>query len=217
MALKKQNEQPSELQAVAVIYDALKALDPPVQLRALRYAAEMLGISLNNTDGRHDRRNKDTNLPDQDSGGPQIELPPNTLQTPDDDHAEGINAVALKWIRRSDIDVKELQQLFSLGIDEIDLVAKKIPGKSKRERLRNVILLKGVAAYLSSGTPRISNDQLKEASLHYNAYDVANHAKYLKDFSGDVSGTKESGYTLSARGLTAATELVKEMLSSKSA
>jgi hypothetical protein len=116
---------------------------------------------------------------------------------------------------QSGIEPSKLQQLFSLGIDEIDLVAKNVPGSSKRERLRNVILLKGVAAYLSMGAPRISSEQLKEASLHYNAYDVANHARYIKEFAADVGGTKEAGYTLTARGLTAATELVKELLSSK--
>ena len=113
--------------------------------------------------------------------------------------------------------VPKLHDLFSLGIDEIDLVAKHVPGNSKSERLRNVILLKGVAAYLSTGTPRITSEQLKEASLHYNAYDLTNHAKHLKGFAPYVGGTKEAGYTLTARGLAAATELVKGLLSSKQA
>jgi hypothetical protein len=143
--------------------------------------------------------------------------PPALSSSQSADDSEGINAVALRWIRRSGIELPKLQQLFSLGIDEIDLVAKNVPGSSKRERLRNVILLKGVAAYLSTGTPRISSEQLKEASLHYNAYNETNHAKYLKGFAPDVGGTKGAGYTLTARGLAAATELVKEILSSKQA
>jgi len=38
----------------------------------------------------------------------------------------------------------------------------------------------------------------------------------MKRFVSDVTGTKEAGYTLTARGLARATELVKQMLESKS-
>jgi hypothetical protein len=118
----------------------------------------------------------------------------------------------LKWIKRSGLEPKKLQTLFSLGIDEIDLVAKSVPGTSKRERMRNVLLLKGVAAYLGTGVARMTHEQIKEACLHYNAYDAGNFSKYLKSFAADVGGTKKAGYTLSPRGLTSATALLSEML-----
>lgn len=215
MVSKKQDDQPPELRAVSTIYTALKELDPPVQIRAIRYAAEMLGLTLGDPETVSARFGGDSKSADRSEDTIQIDVPPALPASQGADDAEGINAVALKWIKRSDIELSKLQKLFSLGIDEIDLVAKSIPGSSKREKLRNVILLKGVAAYLSTGTPRISSEQLKEASLHYGAYDVGNHARSLKEFAADVAGTKEAGYTLTARGLTAATELVKEMLSSQ--
>jgi hypothetical protein len=139
-----------------------------------------------------------------------------TSDTQASEDVEGINAVALKWMRRSGLNPKSLQTLFSLGIDEIDLVAKSVPGTSKRERTRNVLLLKAIAAYLGTGAARVTYEQLKEASLHYSAYDAANFATHIKSFVSDVGGTKESGFTLTARGLTAATDLIREMLASKS-
>ena len=105
--------------------------------------------------------------------------------------------------------------LFSLGVDEIDLVAKKVPGDNKKDRMHSVLLLKGIAAYLSSGVARFTHQQLKEACLHYDAYDGNNFASYLKDFAGEVSGTKSGGYTLTPRGLTAATEMIKDLVSAK--
>jgi hypothetical protein len=39
----------------------------------------------------------------------------------------------------------------------------------------------------------------------------ANFTKHLKDLAADVSGAKGSGYTLTPRGLAAATALVKQM------
>ncbi len=72
--------------------------------------------------------------------------------------------------------------------------------------------MKGIAAYLSTGVARVSHEQLKEACLHYDAFDPANFATHMKDFAAEASGTKESGYTLTARGLTAATEIIKSIV-----
>ena len=125
---------------------------------------------------------------------------------------DGISPVALKWMQRNGFTVEQLSHLFSLGTDEIDLVAKSVPGKSKSQRARNVTILKGIAAYLSTGAARITAEQIKEACLHYDAFDSPNHAKNLRGMSTELSGTKESGYTLAARGLTAGTELIREVL-----
>ena len=62
-----------------------------------------------------------------------------------------------------------LSHVFSLGGDEVDLIAKKVPGKSAGARMRSVFLLQGVAAYLASGAPRFTQERVKEACLHYNA------------------------------------------------
>lgn len=209
MANKKAEDTP-EIDAYRTVYLALKQLDPAAQLRVLRYSAEMLGLSFE-IPSTTTRRSAD-----------HEEQAPNNFMastsSPDtqiSEDVEGINAVALKWMRRSSLDPKSLQSLFSLGIDEIDLVAKSVPGTSKRERMRNVLLLKAIAAYLGTGAARVTYEQLKEAGLHYSAYDAPNFATHIKSLVSEVGGTKESGYTLTARGLTAATDLIREMLASK--
>lgn len=210
MANKKTEDTP-EIDAYRTVYLALKSLDSPAQLRVLRYSAEMLGLKFEipSAGGR-----ASSDQDDNQSGDSAASASPPEVQSSDD--IEGINAVALKWMRRSNLNPKSLQALFSLGIDEIDLVAKSIPGTSKRERTRNVLLLKAIAAYLGTGAARVTYEQLKEAALHYSAYDAANFAAHIKSFASDVGGTKESGFTLTARGLTAATDLIREMLPTKS-
>ncbi len=59
--------------------------------------------------------------------------------------------VAQKWMRRNGLQAEHLSSIFSLGGDEIDVVAKSVPGKSTKARMHNVFLLKGVAAYLAGG------------------------------------------------------------------
>lgn len=195
-----------ELAALGSILRSLKGLEPTSQQRVMEYVAKKLGLSTVAA--------SDTSPPDLSGRATDLQYvapPDHALPAghPPDDEFDGISPVAIKWIRRNGLDLQHLGALFSLGGDEIDLVAKVVPGTSKNSRTRSVALLKCVAAYLSTGAARISGEQLKEACLHYDAYDPPNHAKYLKGLASELSGTKESGFSLTARGLTAATELIK--------
>src|SRR5262249_23362750 len=131
----------------------------------------------------------------------------------DDDNGalDGVSPVAKKWITRNGLNPHKLSAVFSLGVDDIDVVAKTVPGKSKRERLRSVFLLKGVAAYLSTGAARFTHEEVKETALHYDAFDAGNFAVHFKSLSSEVAGNKDGGYTLTARGLAAATDSVKAL------
>ena len=202
------NDDP-EIVALTSVYTALKGLDGEAQQRVLDYVARKLGLANAEARGVFTSSTRDG-----ENGAESEAQTDSQSDQGDEDHADmaGISPVAQKWMRRSDLTVEQLGALFTLGVDEIDLVAKCVPGNSKNARTRSVALLKGMAAYLSSGAPRITNEQIKEACLHYDAYDSPNHAKYLKRMSAELSGSKSSGFILTARGLTAGTELIKEML-----
>lgn len=212
MATNKSMAADPEILAISLVYDALKDLNAEAQQRVIDYVAQKLNLKDGSvkslTNQGSESANIDTDIP--------ATAPHRTERLePSPDDLDGISPVALRWMRRNGLTADRLSAIFSLGVDEIDLVAKKAPGKSRRARMQNVFLLKGVAAYLSTGAARFTHEQIKEACLHYDAFDTDNFASYLKDFSAEVSGTKESGYTLTARGLTAATEIIKEMIGTK--
>jgi hypothetical protein len=194
-----------EFVALGTVYDALSGLDAGAQQRVIDYVVQKLSLSNRGSLTPNHANSNDLPTP---AHSPSMS---SATPTSADDELEGISPVAKKWMTRNGLTAKQLSSLFSLGADEIDLVAKTIPGKGKRERTRTVLLLKAVAAYLSSGAARVSYEQIKEASLHYDAYDSPNHAKYLKSMNAEASGSKESGYTLTPRGLTSATETIKEI------
>lgn len=208
---KKQTDASAEVKAIGEVHSALKETQPSAQLRVLRYCAEMLGVVLD-IGSRNIGGSGADNEPHQEHNSAPTSIAAATPDTKTPEDVDGINSVALKWIRRSGLSTQALQRLFSLGIDEIDLVAESVPGGTKKDRMRNILLLKGIAAYLSAGAPRITFEQLKEACLHYDAYDASNFAAHLKSFAAEVNGTKEAGFTLTARGITAATNLIREML-----
>jgi hypothetical protein len=200
MAVRKSVDSDPEINAISIVYDALRALNPDAQRRVLEYVEGKLGLRLLRSEGETYQALEGEDLPSAAST--------QQTETEDSGASEGISPVALKWMKRSGLAASSLSALFSLGVDEIDLVAKKVPGDNKKDRMHSVLLLKGIAAYLSSGVARVTHDQLKEACLHYDAFDT-NFARNLKSFSSEVAGTKESGYTLTARGLTNATEIIQ--------
>jgi hypothetical protein len=200
------NDDP-EIKALTTVYTALQDLDPESQQRVLDYVARKLGLQPREVQQRREAFSRE-DLPSAESLSDSRS--PTEEETTSD--VEGISPVALKWMRRNALNADDLGRLFSIGADEIDLVANTVPGKSKNSRLRSVVLLRGIAEYLSTGAARITYEQIKEASLHYDAYDSTNHAKYLKGLSAELSGSRSGGFVLTARGLTAGTELIKTIL-----
>jgi hypothetical protein len=193
-----------EVLAISTVHKVLKGLDAAAQERVIIYVAKKLNLELHGPAANSVRTQSETDRTDS-----QAAPIPSSSSTDEADGLEGISPVAKKWMSRNGLKADQLSALFSLGVDEIDLVARKVPGANKKDRMRSVILMKGIAAYLSSGAARVTHEQIKEACLHYDAYDGGNFAAYIRAMAAEISGAKESGYTLSARGLTSATELLK--------
>lgn len=217
MAQETNFEQDPELKAMLEVFAALKGLDTGAQTRVMDYVERRLSLKLgaqsstrqaidaeSPADEAHKRaqeRDERTATPEHEQEEPEGE---GTL--------EGVSPIARKWMRRNQLGEAQLSVLYSLGVDEIDLVASKVPGKSSRERLRNVMLLQGIASYLSSGAPRIDNEKLREAAKHYDADVGGNFATYLKTWASEVSGSRAEGnLTLTTRGLNSAKDLIKQM------
>jgi hypothetical protein len=205
MTKKPALEMDPEIIAINDVYAALKDLDPEAQARVLGYVAGKLKISALASEPQFDTRGRQSD----DTGQNYRNEGASDIGNQDHDDLDGVSPVARKWMTRNGLQSKQLSEVFSLGVDEIDLVAKTVPGKNKKERMHSVFLLKGVAAYLGTGAARFSHEQMKEACLHYDAFDAANFALNFKSLSSEVSGNKDAGYSLTARGLANATEMVK--------
>jgi hypothetical protein len=199
------NEDP-EIVAISQVYAALKDLDQDARSRVLNYVSGKFNIT---SPAKNNSTFKEESFSTVE---PTYELPPNVA----DDEFEGISPVGRKWITRSGISQDKLMTIFSLGIDEIDLVSNTVPGGTKSQRMRNVFLLKGISSYLGTGAARFTHEQIKETCLHYNAWDGPNFANIFKTMSADVSGGKETGYTLTPKGMSEATALIKSMVGTES-
>jgi hypothetical protein len=209
---KQTNKIDPEIAAIGAVHKALDGLAPDAQARVLNYVAGKLRVDVSTV--QFDQ-SVDQARPGDTQEFRANEGAASTAEA--DDGLEGISPVARKWMTRNGLRAELLAKIFSLGGDEIDLIAKEIPGKSKRDRMHSVSLLMGIAAYLGSGAARFTHEQLKEACLHYKAYDSPNFASSLKSFSAEVSGDKSTAYVLTPRGMSSATDIVRQMLGSDTA
>ncbi len=196
-----------EIAAISKVYAALKELEPDAQSRVLAYVAGKLKVAapIASEHGRVEDSSpaeKEHSVSNSEKGSELKE---------EHSDLDGISAIARKWMTRTGLSSAQLQKVFSLGLDEIDLIATSVPGKGRREKMRSVFLLKGIAAYLGTGVARFSHEQMKSTCLHYDAFDATNFAANLRGLSSEVTGGKSEGYTLTARGLAAGTDMVKDL------
>jgi hypothetical protein len=215
MKSSDKNFEDAEFKAMREVYSALKDLDVASQTRVLDYVLRRLSLKVDERELGAVATRMPSPVPPAESAAPKTQNRDSNAGASDNEELEGISPVAQKWMRRNGFSSSQLSSLFSLGVDEIDLVAKSVPGKSKAARVRSVVLLQGIAGYLSTGTARITDQKLREACSHYDAYDRTNFNKHMKAVAAEVSGTREGGYSLTSRGVSAATELIKEMTSQK--
>jgi len=208
MAKKTGGNPDPEIAAISEVYAALQELDSDAQSRVLKYVADKLRL----TDQiQPSARKTHTSEPDE-TGETKVGTEQTEPKADDDADLEGISPAGKKWITRSGLKTNQLSSIFSIGGDEIDLIAKSVPGDSKSKRMRSVILLKGLASYLGSGAARLTDQEVRETCLHYNALDAGNFATIIKGLASEVTGSKETGYSLSARGQASATEMIKSMV-----
>src|SRR5262245_58402348 len=129
-----------EIVAIGLVHSALKDLEPDSQQRVIDYMLRK--FKLVSKAAQESQREVPEDVTDAPVAQPW--KPPALEGSADgapEDDTDGISPVAKRWIRRNGIDVKGLSSIFSLGVDEIDLVAKKVPGGNKKDRMLSVLLL----------------------------------------------------------------------------
>src|SRR5262245_23499086 len=118
----KPKEQDAEVEAIKVVFDALKGLEKAAQNRVLDYVMNRLELKSKSVASAAPVEVIHAS-PEGGSAGEGVEDTADEPEAEEEDGLEGINAVARKWMTRNGLTSTQLSNLFSLGIDDIDLVA----------------------------------------------------------------------------------------------
>jgi hypothetical protein len=125
--------------------------------------------------------------------------------------AAGFGTKAAHWMQSNNLTKEELQSVFELGDGSIELLAVKVPGKTKKEQSINSYLLVGTKSLLAGDDPKFADKEAVVYCKQTGCHDVANHASTRASLGSKVSGNKSTGFRLSTPGLQAAAQLIKQI------
>ncbi len=123
----------------------------------------------------------------------------------------GLSAKANAWVKRNGITLEQLEEVFDIAGGVMGVIASHIPGKNKKEKTLNAYVIQGVSRLLASGEGNFDDKAARALCENLGCYDSSNHAVYLNAKSNALTGSKDSGWRLTAPGLNRGAELVKEM------
>lgn len=173
--------------AVLKLVQLLAPLSPPDRQRAISAAMILLDEPAPSQFGAH-------------KGAHVHELPP----------SDGIHTKAAQWMSKYSVARTQLDHVFSIEANLVDVIAAKLPGKSKRQQTVNAYLLCGLKSYLSTGDAAFVDKDAREICSRVGCYDSANHSNYMKAFGNLITGTKESGWKLTNPGIAQVAKVVKD-------
>jgi hypothetical protein len=122
---------------------------------------------------------------------------------------QGVSSAAVPWLKKVQINQDQLEEHLHLDGGTVKVIS--LPGDAAKriDQVIHTYLMQGLAAFLATGEASFSDKEARELCEHFGCYDHTNHAKYVKEFGNRITGSKKSGWKLTAPGLSAAAELVK--------
>jgi hypothetical protein len=188
MSANLENKMKLVLEAVPKIVEVLSPLSSEERQRAIAAAMLLFGEPVPNiASGK-------TPIKDQ------------NLQAED-----GISGKALVWMKKSSITREQLDHVFSIENDSIDVIASKMPAFGKRQQTVKAYIICGIKSFLKAGEPAFSDEEGRELCRKVGCYDVANHTNYRKAFGNFIGGSKDSGWKLSNPGLSEGAQIIKQL------
>lgn len=126
------------------------------------------------------------------------------------DELSEVHSQAQQWLRKNGVTLEQLEHCFHFDQGKVIPIA--LPGNatSKREQTANAYLAVGLAQYLESGDASFSDADARKFCEQSGCYDNANHTKSVKALKNRITGSKSAGWKLTAPGLTAAADIVKQ-------
>jgi len=175
---------------VTSLYDLLQPADTDDRRKAIKAALTMLGDSANAGSDAHADSDADEN---SDSAGFHIK--------------------AKSWMKKYTVTAEQLSHIFHMENDTVEIIAHEVPGASTKQKTINAYVLTGIGQLLVTGEAKFDDKAGRAACQSLGCLNDSNHATYMKDKGNVLSGSKDSGWTLTGPGLKVGADLVKGLAS----
>lgn len=127
------------------------------------------------------------------------------------DNDDNLPVRARQWFKQNGISLDHLQHVFHIENEKVEIIAPDIPGKSDKEKTINAYVLTGLSRFLLTGESKFDDKLARSICVSTGCYDATNHATYMKAKGNYLSGSKESGWTITGPGLKHGAEVVKQI------
>jgi hypothetical protein len=174
--------------ATAKLVEILNGLDTEQRRRAISAALVLLG--------------------DSDHGLKEAREKPREAAT---DVLHSVSPKAQAWAKKNGLSLDQLEQVFAIDDEGVEIIAARLPDKSKRSQTIGAYILCGLASYLEKGDPSFADDAARSLCKKLGAYDSPNHFNYVKGLRNLVTGSKEAGWKLTNPGLAHAAEIIRQL------
>lgn len=121
-----------------------------------------------------------------------------------------IGPKAMKWIHKNGVSRAQLDEVFHLTGETIDITASEVPGTGKKEMTANCYLLMGIRGLLQFDEPKLNESDTLVVCKRLTAYDKNNHTAFRKNVGNRMTGSKPD-FLLTGPGEKAAAELIKQI------
>jgi hypothetical protein len=121
-----------------------------------------------------------------------------------------VHPLAKQWMKKNGVTSEQLEHFFHFDQGQVIPIA--LPGNaaSKKEQSLNAYMTVGLARFLASGDSAFTDADARKFCEQSGCYDGPNHSKIVKELKNRVTGSKSVGWKLTAPGLSAVAELVKQ-------
>lgn len=187
------DEKPSTKNLVTVVpklVQLLEPLTPDERQRAIGAAMILFGQSVPAQGGNQ-------------SGGQGVEA----LEV-----GEGICTKAASWMKKNAITREQIDHVFSIEADSIDVIAARMPESGKRKQTTQAYVLCGVRSFLRNGDVNFTDADAREICNRVGCFDGPNHASYTTGFGNLITGSKDSGWKLTNPGLSVGAQIIKQLV-----
>jgi len=128
------------------------------------------------------------------------------------DHVDpeiNLSAQAKRWLKKHKLSNDDLEAFFHIESDSVEIIG--IPDSIKTTKQKVVVVyhFQGICSLLQSGDPSFDDELARNTCVNLGCYDKTNHSKSVKGFRNKITGSKTSGYKLTAPGLDEAARIIK--------
>jgi hypothetical protein len=123
-----------------------------------------------------------------------------------------LNAGTNSFMRRYQVSIQELQQVYHLEHENIDYLLPGLDASNNKEGLRQCICLVGIKNLIEHGSYKVNLSELRELAGNLGVYDYSNFSAYMKG-NKDILKKYEPGKDteLNAMGIKEAAQLIKKL------